>query len=684
MSTVYLDVDDEITSAAARIRTASDVDVAIVLPAGSRIATSRINFRLLAHEATIRSRRLAIVAPEGSTRALAASAGLPVFATITEYEDAQAGGGGPGGAGDEGAGDGDEVAGAKTRVIGSAGAAVLGAAAGASAAAGAAGAASGAGAASVGTAGAAQTGSAAASRGAARRGGHARPSTPGPSTSGVSRAPAPKGPPPPVRVRPAYVDPGPNRGPVGPSTGLAAGAAAGPRRRSRWPVVLAVLLVLGLAGGAAAAVGYVMLPTATVTLHLVAAPVGPVAFTGVADPDAVAVDPATATIPATRIDIPLSASGTFKATGTRVESSAASGAVRWTNCDPTRSYTIAKGTIVRTGAGVAFTTREAAFLPVAILDLPNKITCQNKSVDVRAQRDGPAGNVAAGTITVIPGALNDVVIKVTNPKATSGGARDEFPRITEKDVTKAVAALTKQLDAQLAEVAMAPPGIPTGTTPYPETARRGEAVPSEPAADLVDREVTTFDLTLTADGTVVAADPSPLEQIATDRLATEVPPGMAIRDGSATVAIGDGTADGEIVRFPVTAAAEAVRGVTEDEVGALVKGTSPDEAQAALAPYGIADVVLWPDWATTVTGIDARITIVIVGVPPVESTPGVTGAPPGPSGAVESAAPPVASPVSSPVPSPDPAGTTPAPGTSPASSGSGEPAVSPVSPSAAP
>ena len=89
MTIVYLDVDDEITSAAARIRTAEEIDVALVLPAGSRIATSRINFRLLAREASERSRRLAIVAPEASTRALAASAGLPVFASVVEYGEAR-------------------------------------------------------------------------------------------------------------------------------------------------------------------------------------------------------------------------------------------------------------------------------------------------------------------------------------------------------------------------------------------------------------------------------------------------------------------------------------------------------------------------------------------------------------------------------------------------------------------
>ena len=39
---VYLDADDEITSAASRIRSADDARVGLVLPFGSRVATSRI------------------------------------------------------------------------------------------------------------------------------------------------------------------------------------------------------------------------------------------------------------------------------------------------------------------------------------------------------------------------------------------------------------------------------------------------------------------------------------------------------------------------------------------------------------------------------------------------------------------------------------------------------------------
>jgi Baseplate J-like protein len=100
-TTIYLDVDDEITSAAVRIRDANAGPVALVLPVGSRIATSRINFRLLAREAQGSGHRLAIVASDGAARGLATSAGLATFGSVGEFEAslesgaATAGGPGP-------------------------------------------------------------------------------------------------------------------------------------------------------------------------------------------------------------------------------------------------------------------------------------------------------------------------------------------------------------------------------------------------------------------------------------------------------------------------------------------------------------------------------------------------------------------------------------------------------------
>ena len=86
MAVLYLDVDDEITSAAARIRATEDERIAIVLPFGSRLATSRINFRLLAREATEHGKAIEIVAADASARALATSAGIVVHPSVAAFE----------------------------------------------------------------------------------------------------------------------------------------------------------------------------------------------------------------------------------------------------------------------------------------------------------------------------------------------------------------------------------------------------------------------------------------------------------------------------------------------------------------------------------------------------------------------------------------------------------------------
>jgi hypothetical protein len=82
----YLDPEDEITGAVARLRGVSDGEAVLVLPPGSRIATSRINFRLLAREAEQNGLLLVAVSDEPGVRALAISAGLPAYDSIAAAE----------------------------------------------------------------------------------------------------------------------------------------------------------------------------------------------------------------------------------------------------------------------------------------------------------------------------------------------------------------------------------------------------------------------------------------------------------------------------------------------------------------------------------------------------------------------------------------------------------------------
>ena len=581
MATFYLDIDDEITSAAARIRGTADLVVVLVLPAGSRIATSRINFRLLAREAQQRSRRLSIVAPDAAARALAATAGLPVYASTMEYDASLLD-----------RPDGSEVAAEATLPE--------------------------------------------SRTSAAPAAGTATPAAP---ASGTPAAPGVRGAgaKPPVAAKPpvtpdalasvgkGFAPPAMHTGPArpGPTTGLGAERGPGPppraghRRRNAALVGLLLLAFLGLAGGVAA---YLLLPTASIVLTVRSAPLPPVTFVVTADPDVTAPDPSAAVVPATRLELPLTATGTFKASGKRVDEAPAVGTVRWTNCDPTRSYTIARGTLVRTAAGTAFGIDEAVFLPVAILN-PPQITCQNRTVTVTASNAGPASNVAAGTITVIPGQYNSVVISVRNPAPTTGGIHDEFPKVTQKDVTAALAALGKQVDAQLVTAAAAPPGLPAGSMPFPETATRGAATATVDPATLVDQEVAQFDLGVTATGTVVTVDQAPILALGQARVAAAVPAERDLVAGSAVVTVAPGTVDGQRVRFSVTAHADAAPRIDEAALRTQLKGRSVVEAEAMLGAFGDAAVTLWPSWATTIPTFDARMDLRIEGLAGPSATP---------------------------------------------------------------
>jgi hypothetical protein len=553
---VYLDADDEITSAAARIRQTADDRVALVIPFGSRVATSRINFRLLAREAMANNRRLDIVAPDASARALAASAGIPVFASVGEYEsalDAPA---------EEGPGPVPPIAGTNPPAGAVAGVGFAGLAAAAPAA--------------------------------------------GDPQGDVERA--------------AELDAVVHRGREVP--------VVKPRRKGPGKGLVAGLLLLLIALAAAGAAAYLFLPAAEITVTPRILPVGPVAITVRADPAATAVDESGKVIPAQTVHVPVEVSGDFPATGKRTATTPATGGVRWKNCDPSASYTIPKGTLVRTASGVAFGLDEAVFLPVAVISGTGTnvaLRCQTSDVAVTAVVPGPSGNVAAGAIRVVPARYNRTLVSVSNPAPTTGGTTQDFTRVSKKDVDAAVKTLDAQLKAQFASELQSPAGVSPGSTVFPETAVLGTPVPTVDPLTLVNQEVDHFTLGLTADGTVTAVDTSPLQAMAEHALAGAVSPGYRLVDRSTQVHAGDGTVRDGVVTFVVQADAKQVRPVDGEVLRQRVLGLSAADARALLEPYGTVVMSLWPGWADSVPAIGQRVTLA-VGTP-VDATPSAQPAP---------------------------------------------------------
>ncbi len=567
---VYLDPEDEITSAATRIRTAVGTRVGIVLPFGSRVATSRINFRLLAREAQANGRRLDIVAPDASARALAASAGLPVFASVGEYEAALD------------AGLDDIVVATLPATIGESATPAASAAAAAIATQPAAGAAGGA--------------------------------------SAAGRAQA--------RGEVPALDPGQQeeldeivrRGRQVP--------LAKPRRRGPGAGVIVGILILLLALAVSGVAAAFVLPSAQITVTPRIEPVGPVSLTVTADPAAAAVDAAGHTIPAQAIEIPVEASGDFPATGKRVDKTRATGGVRWTNCDPTASYTIPKGSIVRTAGGKGFTTDEVLLLPVAGVSgvPPNlRVKCTTSEVAVTAVDAGDGGNVPAGAIRVVPARYNRTFVSVTNLAATKGGSQTEFPKVLQKDVDAALVSLKKDLDAQFALAAKNPDGVPPGAKVFPSTAVLGVPVPNPDPAKLVGQEVPTFTLGLTATGTVLAVDTSPVQAMAEKSLAAAVDPGHVLVPGSIQVAVGDGVVTEGLIDFPVTGSARQLRQLDAAALEKQVLGLSEADAKALLQPNGEVAITLWPGWVKAIPTLDQRVTLSLA--PPVDANPQATSGP---------------------------------------------------------
>ncbi len=620
---VYLDIDDEITTAATRIREAASDEVVLVVPAGSRIATSRMNFRLLARAAQEQRRSLAIVGPDPATRSMAEAAGLTAYATVGQYEEASGEGtlhegpeqpvpAAPAAPPDKPATETRATpATRRRRTTAAAGAAALGAAAGTDVESGSQVATDGGSGPEVGTGAksepAAGTGAPASggtfASGSVSEGTEAGAATsettaavedvsPGTSlraTASVAEAEAE------VEARPATL---PVRGGVR-STG------SGVSARTIAAVVISVLV--GLAG--LLAVVFV-LPSASITITPRTTVVGPVAVEVRADPAATEVDVEAAIVPALRPEIPLSASASFEATGKKVDETKATGTVTFTSKDPTQTNRIPGGSVVGTSGGIGFRTLAAVTVPKAKIEgltiIPGRI-----NVRVEAVKAGPEGNVAANAITIIPAGEDPVLTAVTNAAATDGGTRTETTRITTADVTAALETLTTQLNEQFAAAIADPAVVPPPNVAYPETARLTEPVPSVDPDSLVGQEVETFDLALTASGAVTVVDSSLVEDVTEARVLAAASPDADLVAGSLTIEVGTPVADDVAVLFPTTGQAEETARLDPEMIKEEALGKSVEEASSDLSRYGEVVITTWPDWVTSVPGFGARVEVTI-------------------------------------------------------------------------
>jgi hypothetical protein len=262
---------------------------------------------------------------------------------------------------------------------------------------------------------------------------------------------------------------------------------------------------------------------------------------------------------------------------------------------------------VSTQSGVRFQTDRAVTVPRAEL-VGLQIFPASASVKVTAVKAGPSGNVEPNTILVIPRGEDPLTLDVTNPDATSGGEREEFPRVVEADIEAATKAIEADLAAAFAEK-LADPSLVEGLTVFPETGMLGEPTFAADPASLLNDEVETFELGASATGTVLAVDESSVQEVAEANIAPQVQAGYALVDGSSQVEASPGQVEGGIISFPATITARQVLQIDPAAIEAEIRGKSLEEAQSILDRYGRSQLQVWPDWVGTIPTFDARVDV---------------------------------------------------------------------------
>ena len=390
--------------------------------------------------------------------------------------------------------------------------------------------------------------------------------------------------------------------------------------RTPWLIGGAILALALLVGGIGV---YLLLPSAHIVVTPRQEPLGPIQVVITADTTANQPDATALVVPAKQASVPVSVQDTFNATGKRVELANATGTVRFENLDPTASNRIASGSVVRTASGIRFRTAVTIVVPRAEL-VGLTIFPARASVKVTAVDGGPGGNVDPNTIVVVPSGENPLFLKVTNPEATSGGTRTEFTRVTQADVTGAMTALDTSLHQKFAEALADPSLTVNGATVFDATATLGTTTPSLDPATLVGQEIPTFDLGLSATGTVITADTTPVKGIAETQLRSAVKGDHQIVAGSVAITVGEAIVSGQTVTVPVTATAKQIAVLDPATLKAQVLGRSVADAKAILAPYGDVALTVSPDWTGSVPSFESRVDLTIQQAVPIE-TPSPSG-----------------------------------------------------------
>lgn len=385
-------------------------------------------------------------------------------------------------------------------------------------------------------------------------------------------------------------------------------------REKRWRVVrrlIGAVVFLGVAG----VIGYVMLPSATITIMPATRQVE--ALTDITvSPQTLGVDIENHTIPSSPMSIQIDESGTIETTGVKsVEDSTAAGSVVFIN-KTNQPVTIPAGTVVTTSAGtpIQFRTTVEAKLPGGEglqLEVP---------IEALKASAGSAGNVDSGTINTIVGPMTDSVT-VRNIAATAGGTTRTQHVVTDTDMANILAIVKQQLQTR-AYIEMQS-RLSAKQCIILDTIKIGEErddwkTYSAVVGDVVDN--LTLSMKAVVDATLV--DEQFAQQIVLAQLTKQIETGEAIRPESVKFDLGCqstghvDSASGQIV-FQMSGSATVSAQIDSEQTRQQLIGKSLNDATAYLVTDlklqegTVPQISIWPQGFDRMPLLPFRITVQI-------------------------------------------------------------------------
>jgi len=343
----------------------------------------------------------------------------------------------------------------------------------------------------------------------------------------------------------------------------------------------------------------VVLPSAAVSVTPSSVPMPGATFTIRAGPGG--------EVPAQPLSATITTKVTGTATGSRTEDIKATGSVHFTN-QTTDDLTIPKGTVVQTTTGadrVQFATTETKTLPRSVIVFVTVIP-GTADVAVEAVAGGVAGNVAANRIVI----SNNARYQVTNPAPTTGGDTKKIPVVLAEDYT--VATVKGNVDRALADEAnnqklrwksqLAGDAVVWVGTPS-LTSQGG-------LADVVGKEVATFDVPVTATVQGFAVSGDQPTKAALERYRTMASPGNVLDERNAQFNAVATVADNG-VSWKITASGTQSPQLDSVRIRGALAGRTPAEVRELLSAQGlrVTDLRISPDWWPRMPLLDARIAV---------------------------------------------------------------------------